>query len=523
MRKIREVLRLKYEQGLSNRDIANACRSGKSTIGEYLQRAKAAGLSWSIAKELDDEVLEKMLFPAPVKDHKSRPRPDWDWVHKELKRKGVTLQLLWQEYLASHPEGYQYGWFTKHYRHWAAGVDVVMRQEYKAGEKLFVDYAGLTLGITDPSTGEVRQAEVFVAVLGASNYSYVEVTESQSLEDWLGSHQRALEFFGGVPAVIVPDNLKAGVSKPCYYEPELNPSYAELARHYGLAVIPARVRKPRDKAKVEVGVQIVERQVLAPLRHRTFFSTYDANLALWKQLEWLNEKPFQKLPGSRKSFFDEIEKPALKPLPATPYQFARWKRARINVDYHFEIKGLYYSVPFRFIHQTVDVRISERTIEAFHKGKRIASHVRPLAPEKAKGRYITISEHMPKAHQRHGNWSPSKLKNWASKVGENTALVVEHILTRWPHPEQGYRSCLGLKRLAKAYGNARLEAASRRAVFLRAYSYQSINSILKRGLDQNPLPQQSQPKEAPTKKLHENIRGPHYYQQNDLQEAERKN
>ena len=485
MRKVREILRLRYACELSERQIAQSCNLSKGSVSNYLRRAEAAGLSWPLPDEWDDAALEARLFA--VKGEAARPEPDWEHVHKEKQRKGVTLLLLWQEYKAQHPAGYEYSTFTVRYRAWLGEQGVTMRQSHVAGEKLFVDYAGVTVDITDPVSGEVQQGQVFVAVLGASNYTYAEVTQSQSSGDWLLSHRRALEFFGGVPKVVVPDNLKAGVKSACRYEPELNPAYAEFAAHYGLAVVPARVRKPRDKAKAEVGVQIVERQILAPLRNRTFFSLREANEAVRELLTELNTKPFQKLPGNRQSAFEDLDKPALQPLPATGFEVASWKKAKVNIDYHVEVEGYYYSVPYQHAKQSVELRLTSATVEVFHQGKRIASHFRVEAGARSRGRHTTIKEHMPKAHQRHADWSPARLIGWAEKTGEATASVVTHILDSRPHPEQGFRSCLGILRLGKHYGNERLEAACQRAQRLGSYSYKSVQSILKHNLDEQAL------------------------------------
>lgn len=510
MRKVKEILRLRHACGLSERQIAESCNLSKGSVSNYLRRAEAVNLSWPLPEELDDTALEAKLFAARARA--ARPEPDWEEVHKERQRKGVTLLLLWQEYKAQHPTGYEYAAFTIHYRRWLGEQGVTMRQVHAAGEKLFVDYAGITLAITDPGSGEVRQGQVFVAVLGASNYTYTEVTESQSGEDWLGSHRRALEFFGGVPKVVVPDNLKAGVKKSCRYEPELNPAYAEFAEHYGLAVVPARVRKPRDKAKAEVGVQIVERSILARLRDRSFFSLREANEAVWELLVELNTKPFQKLSGSRHSTFVELEKALLQPLPSEPYNVASWKKAKVNIDYHVEVSGHYYSVPYQHARQDVEIRLSEATIEVYRQGKRIASHVRVVDTFRNKGRHTTVAEHMPAAHQRHADWSPARLIGWAEKTGENTALVVSHILESRPHPEQGFRSCLGIMRLGKLYGEGRLESACSRAHRLRSYSYKSIQSILKHGLDAQPLEPEPLLETAATQE-HRNVRGAEYYRQ----------
>lgn len=513
MRKIKEILRLKYACGLSERQIAESCRIGKTTVGQYLQRAVAAGLSWPLPAELDEEALEARLFAQPLAPP-GRLLPDWAEVQQEMRRKGVTRYLLWQEYKAKHPEGIAYPTFTVLYRQWLGQCDVVMRQEHKAGEKLYVDYAGMTLPITDPTTGEITDGQVFVAVLGASNYSYAEVTSSQNLENWLASHRHALEFFGGVPELVVPDNLKVGVKSPCRYEPEVNPSYAELAAHYGFAVLPARVRKPRDKAKVETGVQIVERRILAALRNHTFFSVREANEAMRVELSKLNAQPFQKLSGSRRSLFAEIDQPALKPLPKEPFMLATWTKARVNVDHHVEVAGHYYSVPYRYSRQQVEVRLTATTIEVFYKGKRIASHTKAADLSRNKGRHTTISEHMPDAHRRHAGWTPARLIHWAQKVGPNTAAVVEHILASRPHPEQGFRSCLGIMRLAKSYPPERVEAACARAAPLGTYSYKSVQSILKHNLDQQPLLDLTKTREDTTApNAHRNLRGASYYQQ----------
>lgn len=511
MRKVREVLRLKFQLGLSDRDIAKSCRVGKTTVGEYIQRAKDAGLSYPLPEDLDDEALAAKLFLVKEKSE-SKPLPDWESVHRERQRKGVTLFLLWQEYKAQHPEGYEYSFFTVLYNEWKRGLDVVMRQDHKAGEKLFVDYAGMTLSITNQETGEISEAQVFVATFGASNYTFAEVTASQQLPDWLSSHVRAFEFFDGVPVLVIPDNLKSGVTSPCYYEPELNLAYAELAEHYGVAVLPTRVRKPRDKAKVENAVLVVERQILAPLRDRTFFTVREANDAVKELLTALNNKPMQKLEKSRQELFEEIDKPALRSLPVSAYQLATWKKATVNIDYHVELEGHYYSVPYQFAKKQVEIRFTQTTVEIYHQHKRIASHARALSLF-SKGRHTTIKDHMPKAHQDYLEWTPGRFISWAGKVGEATSQVVQTILEGKPHPQHGYRSCLGIMRLGKLYDNARLEAACQRACFLRSFSYQSIKSILHHNLDKEPLPQAPEVATQNTQKLHANLRGASYYQQ----------
>lgn len=505
MRKIKEVLRLRFEQGLSHRAIGQSCGIGLTTAREYIMRAKAAGLSWPLAVDMDDGALEGLLFSSPGRASVAQPMPNWAVVHRELRRAGVTLQLLWQEYRAVYPEGYGYSRYCELHRAWAKTLDVTMRFEHKAGEKLFVDYAGPAMEVTNPQTGELVKAHIFVATLGASNYTYVEAAWTEGLRDWIGAHVRAFEHFGGVSTVVVPDNTKSAVTSPHRYEPELNKTYADLAQHYGCAVIPARPCKPRDKAKVEAAVLGVERWLMAPLRNRTFFSLNELNQALREQLEAYNNKPFQKLEGSRKSLFVELDKPALKPLPQTRYEFAEWKLATVNIDYHVEVDKHRYSVPYQLVHKKVDVRSTQTTVEIFFKGKRVASHKR----NPHKGRFSTITEHMPKKHREYAEWTPERLIRWASKTGEHTAALIEKILESRPHPQQGFGACMGIMRLSKPYGQERLEAACKRALAIKSFGYKSVESILKHGLDQKPLPKE-QP-ELPAIE-HKNVRGPEYYQ-----------
>tara|TARA_B100000315_G_C14570477_1_gene585209 strand:- start:863 stop:2437 length:1575 start_codon:yes stop_codon:yes gene_type:complete len=512
MRTIKEVLRLKWVQQLSNRQIARMCHIARPTVAEYLRRAEQAGLSWPIPADVDDAQLQQRLFPPPPALPPShRGIPDWLTVSREMKGKHVTLFLLWQEYREQHPQGYQYSWFCEHYRRWLGQRDLVMRQDHRAGEKLFVDYAGQTVDVIDRDTGEVRTAQIFVATLGASNYTFAEATWTQSLPDWIGSHRRAFEYLGGVPELIVPDNLGSGVSKAHRYDPDVNPTYQEMASHYDTAVLPTRVRRPRDKAKVEQSVLVVERWILAALRHHTFFSLAELNQHIRQLLVKLNERPFRKLPGSRRSHFESLDRPALKPLPNEPYQYADWKKVRVHIDYHVEVEGHYYSVPYALAKRQLEARITAHTIECFHHGKRVASHVR----SGHKGRHTTVREHMPESHRQYGDWSPQRLTQWASQTGPATAQLVDRILKSRPHPEQGYRSCLGVLRLGKSYGNDRLEAACQRAIALGTHRYKSIESILKNGLDQQPMPTQSE-LDIPDDTVpqdHDNIRGSSYYHQ----------
>jgi transposase len=502
MRKAREILRLR-QQGLSYRAIAASCGLGSGTVCEYIGAARAAGLSWPLPEDLEDDELERRLFPPPPPAPDCRPEPDWAYVASELRRKGVTRLLLWEEYRRQHPDGYGYSRFCDLYERFAGSAEPRMHQVHKAGEKLFVDYAGQTVRVVDRQTGEVLEAQIFVATLGASDYTFAEAAWTQSLEDWIGSHVRAFAFFGGVPEILVPDNLKSGVKSACFYEPDLNPTYREMAEHYGLAVIPARVQKPRDKAKVENHVRTVEQRILAALRDRIFFSIEELNHAIAELLEALNDRPFQKLPGSRRSLFKQIDQPALRPLPDQPYIFARWGRARVHIDYHIQVEDSHYSVPYTLIKQELDVRITARIVEALHKGKRVASHPRSHRP----GHYSTLPEHMPRTHQAYLDWEPKRLVRWAAQTGPATAGVVAAILERLVHPQQGYRACLGLIRLEKTYGKERLEAASARALAAGATSYRSVKSILQAKLDTVPLG------ETTTGALpdHENIRGANYY------------
>lgn len=505
MRKIKEVLRLRWANGLSKRKTAQSCGISRPAVDEYLRRAEEAGLGWPLPADLDDGTLERRLFPAaPALPSKQRGLPDWAEVQRELKSKGVTLFLLWQEYRSNHPQGYQYSWFCERYRHWLGKRDLVMRQDHRAGEKLFVDYAGHTMPVVDQRTGEIREAQIFVAVLGASNYTYAEATWSQSLPDWIGAHQRTFHYLGGVPEILVPDNLRAGVTKAHRYEPDINPTYQEMATHYGVAVVPARVRCPKDKAKAEVGVQVVERWILAVLRHRIFFSLAELNQSIQQLLIRLNERAFKKLPGCRKTWFESLDAPALKPLPVTPYTYAEWKKVRVHIDYHVEVEGHYYSVPYQLIRQQLDARLTANTLECFHKSKRVASHPRSWL----KGRHTTLPEHMPESHRRYGDWSPERLIRWAEKSGPSTAKIITTVLSARRHPQQGYRSCLGILRLGKSYGEQRLDAACQRALLLGTHRYKSIESILKHGLDSRPMPEQQ---ELSLTEDHDNIRGPSYY------------
>ena len=506
MRMIRDVLRLRLEAGLSARRAARSLGVPRSTVQDYCARFRASGLTWPLAVALTDSALEHALFARAITaPTTTRPLPDWALIAQEKKRKGVTLWLLWQEYRQREPTAYSYSQFALHYRQWRDTIDPVMRQEYRAGERLFVDYAGMTVDIVDATTGAIREAQIFVAALGASNYTFAEATWTQSLPDWIASHVRMVEFFGGVAALIIPDNLKTGVTHASYYAPEINATYADFATHYGTAILPTRVAAPRDKANVETAVQIVERELLAPLRHHRFTSLADLNEALRERLDALNDRPFQKLPGTRRALFEATDRPALRPLPATRYEYAEWRTAKVNIDYHIAVEKHCYSVPYALVRATVDVRLTATMCEILHHGTRVAAHVRRHTP----GGYSTDPTHRPKSHTRHLEWTPSRLVRWGESIGVATGAVVAHILEHKPHPEQGYRACLGLLALGKRYGDTRLEAAAQRAHATGAMTYRSLHSILTRGLDQSPPDAIEATTHVPA--THDNVRGAAYY------------
>jgi len=499
VRKIREVLRLKHEVGLSNRAIARACRVSNSTVGEYVKRARKAGLGWPLPGELGEEELYRKMFPEREETKiAERPQPDWEAVHRELARKGVTLKLLWQEYREKYPEGYGRSQFCEHYLRWNRTRATSMRMPHKGGEVLEVDYAGMTVPITNPETREVWQAPVFVATLPASAYVYAEVQSSQELQHWLAGHVRAFAFFGGVPKILRPDNLKTGVKKPNYYEPDLNPSYQELAEHYRVAVLPARVKKPKDKPHVENGVQNVERWVLAPLRNQTFFSVGEANRAMAPLLEALDQKEMAHLGKSRRELFEELDQPALLPLPERPYEFARWKNARVSIDYHVAFEGHYYSVPHTLVGQEVQIRATERMLEIFHRSQQVAIH--PL--NSLQGRFSTSAGHMPSRHRFVLNADSDFFLREAAKVGPQTAAFMTAVLRSHPFPQQAFRTCLGILDLARKYLSAHLETACQHLLSAHLLTYKDLKAELEhltRDLPIQPLP------------THENVRGDTYY------------
>lgn len=508
MRKIKEVLRLKHELQLGHRQIARSCSIGLATVHDYLARAARAGLAWPLPDGWDDDQIHAALFGGVAGSRPpERPTPDFAALQQQRQtHRHVTLQLLWEEYRAAHPDGYQYSRFCELYQRWRHTQDVVLRQEYTAGEKLFVDWAGPTIPLYSRTSSEVRQAHLFVAVLGASSYTYAEATADEQLLNWLTAHMRAFEFFGGVPKLIVPDNAKTGVTRACRYDPDLNPTYQQMALHYGLGVVPARPYRPRDKAKVESGVLVVERWIMAALRNHRFFELEELNQAIRALLATLNQRPFRKREGSRASLFHTLEQPALAPLPAERFDLSQWAKAKVNIDYHVVFDGNYYSVPYLLVQQPVEIRATPTTVEIFHKGQRVASHLR----RRGQGQLATHAEHRPKSHREHLEWTPSRMAHWAQSIGPHTARLFTRILEDKPHPEMGYRGCLGIIRLAKKYSHERMEAAAQRALLTGACRYKSIESILKNSLDLVPL---DTPLEAapPGPAAHDNVRGAAYF------------
>src|SRR3954470_1241335 len=503
MRHLRQMLRLARE-GVSAREIGRTLGVARSTVQDNLKRAEAAGLRWPLPAEITDPVLEQRLFaPAGVRPGlRRRVEPDWAVLARELKRPGVNLMVLWEEYRNAHSDGYGYSRFCDLFREFERRLTPVMRQHHVAGDKAFVDYSGKKVAIADPATGEIRTAEIFVAVLGASNFTYAEVTWTQSLPDWIGAHVRMFRFFGGGPRLLVPDNLKSGVHKASFYDPEINRSYGAMAAHYGIGVLPARPRKPRDKAKAEAGVRLAQTYILGRLRRQTFFSLAECNAAIATAVERLNAHPMRRLGVSRRELFESIERPALRPLPAEDYAYAEWRLARVNLDYHVEAEGFLYSVPHALIREQVDVRLTSRTVEVSHRGQRVAAHQRRFGGR----RHGTDPDHMPRAHRRYAEWTPERVQRWARAIGPHTEGLILAVLASRPHPEQGLRTCLGERRLYRGLDPARAEAVSARAVAIGALTSKSIASILAHNLDRAP----PQPEGAPVID-HPNVRGSRYF------------
>jgi transposase len=508
MRQVREILRLTFSSGIPGREIARRLGIAASTVRAALERFQLSGLTWPLADDMTDEVLEDKLYAnaGTKQGHRRHAEPDWARIHRELKRKHVTLAILWEEYVEQHPAGYRYSRFCELFRSWEGRLSVTMRQSHAGGDKLFVDYAGDGVPvIVDRLTGEIRHAQIFVAVMGASNFTYAEATWTQGLADWISAHTRAFQAIGGVPHLIVPDNTKVAVIKACLYDPQINRTYADMALHYDTAILPARPRRPRDKAKVELAVLIVERWLLGRLRHRIFVSLGEVNAAIAELLERLNEqRPIRRLGVTRRQLLEELDRPALKPLPAEPYVFAEWRVHRVGVDYHVDVGAHYYSVPYRFARMEVEVRLTARIVEIFVKGERVAAHLRMSGNHK----HTTLPEHMPSSHRRYAGWTIDRIRQDATMIGPATAALCELVLEHKPHPEQGFRTCLGILRLVKPFGRKRLEAAATRAIDIGAYTYGSVKSILDNNLDRHPAKKHAADGAAI---LHPNIRGPRYY------------
>jgi transposase len=503
MRQLRQILRLHHD-GVSAREIGRRLGVARTTIQDNLKRAQAAGLRWPLAPDLMDEELEQRLFRREGNKPSVRLRaePDWATLVRELKRPAVNLMVLWEEYRAEHRDGYGYSRFCELVRQFERKLSPVMRQHHVAGDKVFVDYSGKKLGIANPATGEIRDAEIFVAVLGASSYAYAEATWSQTLPDWVGSHVRMFEFFQGCPRLVVPDNLKSGVKKASFYDPEINRTYGMMAAHYGVGILPARPRRPRDKAKVEAGVRFAQTYILGRMRHQTFFSLNEANQVIKLALERMNNHIMRRLGVSRKDLFTNIERPVLNPLPATQYEYAEWCFARVSIDYHIEVDKFFYSVPHTLLHEQVDVRITSRIIEIFHQSKRVAVHQRRFTGQRAG----TEPDHMPSHHRFIAEWTPDRFASWARSFGPHTEALVGAVLASRRHPEQAFRTCLGILKLFRGLDTARVEAAAARAVAIGALNYASISSILKHSLDR------AQPAaESASIDHHPNIRGPGYF------------
>jgi transposase len=502
MRKIRDVLRLRFGANLSYQAIKASTKISVGACQKLVKKAEALGLDWPLPDDMDDSQLAKLFYPSSDTRISSRFQvPDWAVIHQELKAKGVTKQLLWEEYTQQYPNRcYSYSQFCERYQQWRNLQKRSMRQLHKAGEKCFIDYCGPTLPIVCSRTGEIREAAVFVAVLGASNYTYAEATWSQSLPDWLESHVRLFNYLGGTPKMLIPDNLRSGVSKACRYDPELNPSYQQLAAHYAVAVMPARPYKPKDKAKAEVGVQVVERWIMARLRHHTLFSLAEANQCIRALLEELNNKPFKQLPGCRRQAFEQLDKPMLQPLPRQPYRYVEIKTVKVNIDYHVCFEQHHYSVPHQYVGETLELHVSETLISVYFRQQPVTSHPRKRYPG-----ITTQPAHMPTRHQKHRQWTPGRLKNWAKDIGPDVLAWVSRQLDIKDHPEQAYRVCLGLLNLSREYSPQRLNRTCALANRENLLRLKQIKAILKSNRDQ--LPEQAS-LDIELPQDHENIRGP---------------
>jgi len=510
MRQLRRILRLEYE-GNSTRDIVRVTGIARTTVQRALERSKAADLVWPLADDVSDDVLEERLYAGSGKSVgfgagvRKRPEPDWAELVRELRRPAVTMVILWEEYRKIWPDGYAYSRFCELLREFQQRLSPVMRQHHVAGDKLFVDYSGKRQEICDPLTGEVRMAEIFVAVLGASNYTFAEVTWSQTLPDWIGSHIRLFRHIGGVTRLLVPDNLKSGVNKASFYDPEINRSYGRMTEHYGVGVLPARPKKPKDKASVEAGVRFAQTYILGRLRNQTFFSLDEANAAIAIVMTDMNTRPMRKLGVSRADLLESLDRPALKQLPDAEYEFAEWKMVRVGIDYHVEVAEFYYSVPYALLRQQVDARITSGTVELFHKGKRVAAHPRRYGGARRHG---TLPEHRPPNHRDYAGWSPERFQRRGAAIGPETEGLIIAIMARRPHPEHGFRTCAGILQLYKPLEKGRAESVSAYALAVGALNSNSVASILSSNLDLA-APAQEDGDGIDT---HANVRGPLYFQ-----------
>ena len=508
MKKIRDVLRLIWVLGCSVRQTSLSLGVSAGVISKMTNRAELAGLDWEKVSQLSDQELEVQIYGKPVEPSQPRPEPDLEWIHRELLKKGVTLELLHLEYLQRHPTGYHYTAFCNRYRSWLGKRSLSMRQTHKAADKCFVDYSGKRPCIVDRETGERRPVELFVAVLGASNYTYAEATMSQRSEDFIASNERALRFFGGVPRALVPDQLRSAIGTPCWYEPKVQRTYEEFASHYGTSVFAARPRKPKDKAKAEVAVQIVQRWILARIRNETFFSLEALNERIAQLLKELNVRPMKGYGGaSRLELFEQIDRPELSPLPSEYFEYCTWEKARVNLDYHIDVDNHYYSVPYILVHERVEARVTARTVEVFHVGRRVALHARSYVSYKP----TTEPTHLPADHRAWLQADPGEIKQWAKSVGPCTEAMVDRILSSNRYPEQCWRSARGLKRIGQKYGAERTEAACAKALRFGARSYKPVERMLKHGLEQRPLPEDQQESSAHEVIEHDNVRGAQYF------------
>lgn len=509
LRQIKEILRLK-NKNLSNRQIAKACNISPTTVEKYVKRIEEASISYDDMKEKsEDEIMDKLFENKKPKNKKALP--DMSYIHKQLKMKGVTLQLLWEEYKEGHPEGYSRTQFCYYYNRWRKKLKPTMRFNHKAGEKVFVDFSGDKPVITNPETGKKTAVELFVGTLGASSYTFAIAVANQKKENWIECHKKMFSFFGGVPEYVVPDNLKSGVTSPDYYDPQINALYSEMAEHYDVAILPARPIKPKDKAKVENAVLNIQRRILAKLRNRTFFDMKELNSAIKDALDEFNNRKMQQLDKSRYELFCEIDKPVLRKLPERPFEIFLWKKAKVGLDYHISVDGVHYSVPYTLINQIVEIRYNSRVVEIFYNNKKICSHTRSFK----KGEFITSSVHMPHSHKDYVKWTPDKIRCWANSAGTNTSLFIDKILKTCAHKEHAYRMCLGVMNLSKKYEPERLEDACLIALFSKSYRYRTLKAILKNGMDKN-MEAVIKHKEYSNIIVHDNIRGNAFYAGCDL-------